>query len=77
MDCYSFAALARVSVNQPIDSHLNPGSPDVVFQGVDPLAVDLCFLDPHHAIAAYGLRMSSPTFHNANSDAILWEKSRN
>lgn len=50
----------RISVDQPVDSHQDPGATREILQSVDPVALLVSFLDAHSDVVAQELRASSP-----------------
>jgi hypothetical protein len=50
------AMIPRISMDEAINSDLNAGSSRQVLQRVDPLSVDLGFLDYHPRSVAYRIR---------------------
>jgi hypothetical protein len=46
-------------VNQPVDAHLDTGTPDAIFEGIDPVPIDLRHQYTHIRSVVYGLQLSS------------------
>src|SRR5439155_10838066 len=53
------AMLPRVAVNQSIDPHLDASASGSIFEGVDPITVDLGHLHAHARSVSHRIRQSS------------------
>ena len=45
-----------IPVDQPVDPHLNAGTPDQVLEAVNPVAIHVGFLNPYVHYVSYGLQ---------------------